>query len=61
MTVMKGIDAGRTQRMIAAEVWGEAAVAAEWSADGWMRSRARRLVARARALGEGGWRDLVPR
>ena len=29
--------------------------------DGWMRSQIRRWIPKARALAEGGWRDLVPR
>lgn len=53
--VMRAIDAGRTQRMIAEDVWGEA-VAAEWGPDSWMRSRVRRLIPKARALADGGWR-----
>ncbi|MDE0344525.1 MAG: DUF2285 domain-containing protein [Boseongicola sp.] len=58
---MKGIDAGRTQRMIAAEVFGEEAAAREWTADSWMRSSVRRSISKARALADGGWRELVPR
>ena len=60
MKVMKGIDAGRTQRMIAADLWDEEKAASEWSADSWMRSSVRRSISKARALADGGWRELVP-
>ena len=29
--------------------------------DSWMRSQVRRWIPKARALADGGWRDLVPR
>ena len=59
--MIDGLAAGRTARGIAEDVWGAEAVAREWTADGWMRSRARRRIRKARALADGGWRDLVPR
>ena len=58
---MDGLAAGRTQRAIATDVWGAEAVAREWGPDSWMRSQLRRRIRKARALAEGGWRDLVPR
>ncbi|MDE0521021.1 MAG: DUF2285 domain-containing protein [Boseongicola sp.] len=60
LTVMDGLAAGRSARGIATDVWGEEAVAREWSADGWMRSQVRRWIAKARALADDGWRDLLP-
>ena len=59
--VLAGLRAGLTQRGIAAEIWGEAAVAAEWGPDSWMRAQVRRWVRKARALDADGWRDHVPR
>ena len=42
-------------------IFGAAEVAAKWHTDGWMRSQMRRWIAKAEALVDGGWRDLVPR
>ena len=58
---MDGIGAEKSFRWMAVRIWGEARVAAEWTPDGWMRSQIRRWIPKARALAEGGWRDLVPR
>ena len=60
MAAMAGLRAGRTQRRIAADLWGEEAAAREWGADSWMRSRVRRRVAKARALDADGWREFLP-
>ena len=43
------------------DIWGPERVAAEWTSDSWMRSQMRRWIPKARALADGGWRDLVPR
>ena len=59
--VLDGLKAGKTQRLIAEDIWGAQRVAAEWHPDGWMRSQVKRWVVKARALADGGWRDLVPR
>ena len=59
--MMRGIGAGRSARGIAMDVWGEEAVAGEWGSDSWMRSQVRRWIPKARALADGGWRELVPR
>ena len=61
MTVLEGLAAGRSARGIATDVWGEAAVAAEWGSDSGMRSQVRRWTRKAHALADGGWRGLVPR
>ena len=58
---MEGLEAGRTQRGIAIDVWGAEAVAGEWGSDSWMRAQVRRWIPKARALAEGGWREHVPR
>ena len=58
---LDGKRAGRTQRQIAEDVFGKAAVEAEWDTSYWMRSQVRRWIAKADTLAEGGWRDLVPR
>ncbi len=60
MTVLRWLKAGRTQRAIAAGIWGEEEVDRHWAADGWMRSQVRRWIAKARALDGGSWRDDVP-
>ena len=59
--VLDGIRAGKTQRGMAQDIWGDARVALEWSSDGWMRSQVRRWIPKATAMVEGGWRELVPR
>ena len=59
--VLDGLRADKTHRQIAEDIYGVEEVAAEWHTDGWMRSQVRRWIAKARALVEGGWRDLVPR
>ncbi|MYH60170.1 MAG: DUF2285 domain-containing protein, partial [Boseongicola sp. SB0675_bin_26] len=61
LAVTDGLAAGRTQRGIAADVWGAEAVAREWAPDGRMRAQVRRWTRKARALADGGWRDHVPR
>ena len=59
--VLDGLRDGRKPRQIARDIWGVARVEAEWHADGWMRSQVRRWIAKAEAMAEGGWRELVPR
>ena len=59
--VLDGLRAGKTQRAMARDIWGDARVADEWSSDGWMRSQVRRWIPKAKAMVEGGWRELVPR
>ena len=44
-----------------AAIFGAEEVKAEWYADGGMRSQIRRWIPKARAMADGGWRDLVPR
>ena len=61
MTVLDGLAAGRSARGIAEDVFGTEEVAREWTSDGWMRSRMRRRIAKARKLADGGWRELMPR
>lgn len=56
-----GIAAEKSHRWMAERIWGEARVASEWSSESWMRAQVRRWIPKARALAEGGWRDLVPR
>ena len=45
-----GLRAGKGLRQIAVDLYGAARVDAEWTPDGWMRVRVRRLVRRARDL-----------
>ena len=59
--VLDGLRADKSYRGIARDIWGDERVAVEWSSDGWMRSQVRRWIPKARAMVEGGWRDLVPR
>ena len=58
---MDGLGAEKSHRWMAARIWGEARVASEWSSESWMRAQVRRWIPKARALAQGGWRDLVPR
>ena len=48
--VLDGLRAGKTQRGIARDIWGDARVAVEWSSDGWMRSQVRRWIPKATAM-----------
>ena len=59
--VLDGLRKNKTPRRIAEDIWGKARVAAEWNSDSWMRSQVRRWIPKARALADGGWRDLAPR
>lgn len=61
MKVMDGLRAEKTPRQMAVDIFGKAAVEAEWHPDGWMRSQIRRWIPKAQALADGGWRGLVPR
>ena len=61
MKVLDGLREEKTQRQIAEDIFGTDEVKAKWGPDGWMRSQVRRRIPKARALAEGGWRDLVPR
>ena len=61
MKVLDGLRAKKTQRQIAEDIFGAEEVEAEWYPDGGMRSQMRRWIKKAKALAEGGWRDLVPR
>ena len=61
MKVLEGLRAKKTHRQIAEDIFGAEEVKAEWYTDGGMRSQVRRWISKARALDEGGWRDLVPR
>ena len=58
---MDGLGAEKSHRWMAERIWGEARVGSEWSSESWMRAQVRRWIPKARALAEGGWRDLVPR
>lgn len=53
--------AGASLRDIAVGLFGAAAVARDWHADGGLRSRVRRLVRRGRALMRVGYRGLLAR
>ena len=61
MKVLDGLGENKSPRGIAEDIWGKARVADEWNSDSWMRSQVRRWIPKARALADGGWRDLVPR
>ena len=45
--------------MIAAALFGEAAVGARWSHDGDLRAQVRHLIRRGRKLVDGGYRTLL--
>ena len=49
---------GLTWREIAEVLWGKERVAEEWWADGWMRARIRRRLARVRAMLK-AYRDIA--
>ena len=58
---MVGLQAGKKPRQIAEDIYGADEVKANWYPDSGMRSQVRRRIDKARALADGGWRDLVPR
>ena len=51
--------AGRSLRLIAVDLYGEARVAEEWRSDGSMRGRVRWRVKQALKLMNGGYRELI--
>ena len=57
--VLDGRLAGRSLRLIAVDLYGEARVAEEWSSDGSMRGRVRWRVKQALELMNGGYKALV--
>ncbi len=59
--VLDGLRAGKSQRSMARDIWGDARVAVERSSKSWMRSQVRRWIPKVKAMVDGGWRDLVPR
>ena len=58
---MDGLGAKMPPRSMAERIWGRKRVDEEWSSESWMRAQIRRWIPKAKALAEGGWRDLVPR
>ena len=56
---LEGHLAGKTPREIARELRDAATVAAEWHADGGLRSLVRRRIGRSVELMNGGYRELV--
>lgn len=59
LQALDAILAGASMRETAAGLFGADAVAADWYADGGLRSRVRRLVRRGRSLMRGGYRRLA--
>ena len=57
--VLDGRLAGRSLRLIAVDLYGEARVAEEWHSDGSMRARVRWRVKQALELMNGGYKALV--
>lgn len=59
LQVLDGVSAGASHRTIARVLFGTAAVARRWTADGELRAQLRYLLRRARALRDGGYRRLL--
>jgi hypothetical protein len=60
--VLSGLDAGLTHQEVAEAVLGVAARMEPWANDGGLRSKARRRIAKATDLRDGGYRAfLAPR
>lgn len=59
LQALDGTLAGASQREIAAALFGEVRVAADWSPDGELRAQVRYLIQRGRALMQGGYRTLL--
>jgi hypothetical protein len=54
-----GVATGTSQREIARHLYGIESVARDWNPDSELRARVRHLLRRARALVDGGYRDLI--
>ena len=48
LTALEAAESGRTHREIAIAFWGAARVGREWDTNGWMHSRIKRLLRKAR-------------
>lgn len=59
LRVLDGLAAGVSQRELAVALFGGAAVARRWQADGALRAQVRYLIRRARGLMAGDYRTLV--
>jgi hypothetical protein len=59
LQALDAAQAGASLREIAEGLFGTTEVAADWHADSALRARVRRLVARSRALLNGGYRELA--
>lgn len=59
LQVLDGVAAEASQRDLAIALFGGAAVAREWQADGALRAQTRYLIRRARALMAGEYRSLI--
>lgn len=59
LQALDGIEAGASQREIAAALFGHDRVAAEWRPDSELRAQVRYLLQRGRSFVEGGYRDLL--
>ena len=59
LQALDAAQAGASLREIAEGLFGSTEVAADWHADSAVRARVRRLVARSRALLNGGYRELA--
>lgn len=59
LQALDGVSAGASHRTIARVLFGTAAVARRWTADGELRAQLRYLLRRARALRDGGYRRLL--
>jgi hypothetical protein len=59
LQALDGVLAGASQREIAGVLFGRTTVAQRWEPDGEMRAQIRYLLRRARAVSDGGYRDLL--
>lgn len=50
MKVLAAHERGRSPRVIAVALWGAAEVRGKWHTDGWMRSRIKRRLRKARGI-----------
>jgi hypothetical protein len=60
LQALDGVLAGASQRTVAEVLFGDAAVAARWEADGDLRAQVRRLIRRGRVLMQGDYLRLLP-
>ena len=61
LKALEGIVAGKSAPEIAIDMYGADEVEDHWDSDGWLRSKTRRRIAKARAMMKGDYLKLAAR